>query len=172
MTTTTSQTTSIPKVQRALVFQGGGALGAYQAGVFKSLYEKIKRNQKLMMKNDVPLFDIIAGTSIGAINGAILVSYFLENKTWDGASERLESFWKHLSTPTPNISEALKLWKTEYEKGNPFSRLRRISKKILFSKRIFKIGCRKRIQAYTILQNKIINFVILKINGLYMITNH
>ena len=45
MTTTTSQTTSIPKVQRALVLQGGGALGAYQAGVFKSLYEKIKRNQ-------------------------------------------------------------------------------------------------------------------------------
>ncbi len=45
MTTATSQTTSIPKVQRALVFQGGGALGAYQAGVFKSLYEKIKRNQ-------------------------------------------------------------------------------------------------------------------------------
>jgi hypothetical protein len=25
--------------------RGGGALGAYQAGVFKSLYEKMKRNQ-------------------------------------------------------------------------------------------------------------------------------
>jgi predicted acylesterase/phospholipase RssA len=34
---------SVPKVQRALVLQGGGALGAYQAGVFKSLYEKMKR---------------------------------------------------------------------------------------------------------------------------------
>ena len=33
---------TIPKVQRALVLQGGGALGAYQAGVFKSLYEKMK----------------------------------------------------------------------------------------------------------------------------------
>jgi NTE family protein len=32
---------SIPQVQRALVLQGGGALGAYQAGVFKCLYEKI-----------------------------------------------------------------------------------------------------------------------------------
>ena len=118
MTATTSQTTSIPKVQRALVFQGGGALGAYQAGVFKSLYEKIKRNQT-DESNDIPLFDIIAGTSIGAINGAILVSYFLENKTWNGSAERLESFWKYLSTPTPKISEALKLWKAEYDKGNP-----------------------------------------------------
>jgi NTE family protein len=119
MTKTTSQTTSIPKVQRALVFQGGGALGAYQAGVFKSLYEKIKANQ-IDENNDIPLFDIIAGTSIGAINGAILVSYFLENKTWDESAERLESFWKYLSTPTPKISEALKPWEAEYEKGNHF----------------------------------------------------
>ncbi len=101
--TTTSNKSSIPKVQRALVLQGGGALGAYQAGVFKSLYEKIKRNQS-DDSNDVPLFDIVAGTSIGAINGAILVSYFLENKTWKGSAERLESFWKYLSvTYTKNI---------------------------------------------------------------------
>ena len=107
----------VPKVQRALILQGGGALGAYQAGVFKSLYEKIS-NQKNEDSNDVPLFDIIAGTSIGAINGAILVSYFLENKTWKGSAERLESFWEYLSVPTPQISEALKLWKVEHDKGN------------------------------------------------------
>ena len=41
----TSNKFSIPKVQRALVLQRGGALGAYQAGVFKILYEKIKSNQ-------------------------------------------------------------------------------------------------------------------------------
>jgi predicted acylesterase/phospholipase RssA len=41
---------SVPLVQRALVLQGGGALGAYQAGVFKSLYEKIKGNQFIIMK--------------------------------------------------------------------------------------------------------------------------
>jgi predicted acylesterase/phospholipase RssA len=109
----------IPRVQRALVLQGGGALGAYQVGVFKSLYEKIKGLQNVSNEKDVPLFEIIAGTSIGAINGAILVSYFVENKTWDGASEKLETFWKYLSTSTPNISEALKQWKVEYEKGNP-----------------------------------------------------
>jgi predicted acylesterase/phospholipase RssA len=70
--------------------QGGGAPGAYQAGAFKALYEKLR---KIIGSGDTdnnePLFDIIAGTSIGAINGAILVSYFLENRTWKGSAERL-----------------------------------------------------------------------------------
>jgi NTE family protein len=115
-----SSQNSIPKVQRALVLQGGGALGAYQAGVLKALYEKINRIQnENNLEKDVPLFDIVAGTSIGAINGAILVSHFLENKTWHGSSEKLESFWKYLSIPTPEISEVLKPWKAEHEKGNP-----------------------------------------------------
>src|ERR687885_892869 len=112
-------TTTIPKVQRALILQGGGALGAYQAGAFKSLYEKMKENQNNDGNDDhYHIFDIIAGTSIGAINGAILVSYFAENKRWEGSAERLESFWKYLSTPTPQISETSKQWKEEYEKGN------------------------------------------------------
>ena len=35
------------KKMRALVLQGGGALGAFQAGAFKALYEKItKRRQR------------------------------------------------------------------------------------------------------------------------------
>jgi predicted acylesterase/phospholipase RssA len=42
-----------------LALQGGGAPGAYQAGVFKSLYEKMKRNQN-DDGNDNHLFDIIA----------------------------------------------------------------------------------------------------------------
>ena len=113
----------VPKVQRALVLQGGGALGAYQAGAFKSLYENISRNQNEGNDNDdnnIPFFDIIAGTSIGAINGAILVSSFLENKTWKGSAEKLESFWKHLSTPTPpSISKELLLWKAASEYGVP-----------------------------------------------------
>jgi predicted acylesterase/phospholipase RssA len=102
-----------------LVLQGGGALGAYQAGAFRCLCEKLSEIQKDKIEKDIPLFDIIAGTSIGAINGAILVSYFTENKTWDGAPEQLEAFWKHLSTPTPNLSEDLKQWKIEHDKGDP-----------------------------------------------------
>jgi len=41
--------------------------------------------------------DIVAGTSIGAINSAILVSYVIENNTWEGSSERLTEFWEYLS---------------------------------------------------------------------------
>ena len=82
-----------PRIQRALLLQGGGALGAYQAGVFKALYEKIRNDEGRNGDNDnEPLFDIIAGTSIGAINAAILVGYFLENKTWKGSAKRLEVF--------------------------------------------------------------------------------
>ena len=99
--------------------QGGGALGAYQVGAFRCLFEKLSEIQKDKIEKDIPLFDIIAGTSIGAINGAILVSHFVENKTWDGASEKLEAFWKHLSTPTPNLSKELKRWKIEHDKGDP-----------------------------------------------------
>ena len=126
----------IPTVQRALVLQGGGAPGAYQAGAFKGLYEKLRK--MVVNDNDVPLFDIIAGTSIGAINGAILVSYFVENKTWDGASENLRHFGKYLSTPTPKYSRAVKaVEKRINEKGKSLSSIRRICTKILFNKRIY-----------------------------------
>jgi NTE family protein len=135
---------SIPPVQRALVLQGGGALGAYQAGVFKCLYEKIKGNKEDdNNEKDVPLFDIVAGTSIGAINGAILVSHFVENKTWEGASEKLEAFWKYLSTPTPNISEALKQWKVENEKGNPLIASEESARRYYSAREFSKSGVEK-----------------------------
>ena len=67
----------IKRVQRVLVLQGGGALGAYQAGVFKALYEKIKSEDQSKGRHGRPLFDIVAGTSIGAINAAVLISYAL-----------------------------------------------------------------------------------------------
>lgn len=65
-------------------------LGAYQAGAFRALYEKLEKERGNKDRgDDEPLFDIIAGTSIGAINAAILVSYVLENKTWRGSAKRL-----------------------------------------------------------------------------------
>jgi predicted acylesterase/phospholipase RssA len=42
-------------------------------------------------------FDIVAGTSIGAINAAVLVSYVVENHTYEGSAERLIDFWNYLS---------------------------------------------------------------------------
>lgn len=48
--------------RRALILQGGGALGAYAYGAIKALYER-------------PNFslDVVTGVSIGAINAAVLV---------------------------------------------------------------------------------------------------
>jgi NTE family protein len=85
----------VPDKQRALILQGGGALGAYEAGAFKELSEKIPEIDAENQEAGRPLFDIVAGTSIGAINAAILVSHFKEdnNRSWNSASEKLQDFW-------------------------------------------------------------------------------
>jgi NTE family protein len=91
--------------QRALVFQGGGSLGAYEAGVFHVLYHWIKKD----LADDENVFDIIAGTSIGAINASIIMNNFLDKKSekegassevlkfWEGSPEKLLRFWKEIS---------------------------------------------------------------------------
>jgi len=54
----------------------------------------------------------VSGTSIGAINSAILVSYVKENKTWEGSGERLVKFWEYLSTQSwvDDIPDFTKYW--------------------------------------------------------------
>jgi len=72
--------TKVPDGQRALVLQGGGSLGAYEAGAYQALYERISKTDR--EKGDgKPFLNIVAGTSIGAINAAIIVSYVVENGT-------------------------------------------------------------------------------------------
>jgi NTE family protein len=83
--------------QRALVFQGGGALGAYEAGTYQQIYRKVSREEDAGGR----LFDIIAGTSIGAINSSVLIGYYLKNNnTWAGSAEKLLEFWEGLMCPT------------------------------------------------------------------------
>jgi len=65
--------------QVVLVLQGGGAPGCYQAGVYQALHEA----------GIEP--DWVIGTSIGAINGAIIAG----NKVVDRL-ERLHEFWSSL----------------------------------------------------------------------------
>ncbi|YAF97255.1 MAG: patatin-like phospholipase family protein [Nodularia sp. CChRGM 3473] len=65
-----------------LVLTGGGAKGAYQAGALKYIAEI----------GLVP--HIIAGTSIGALNGAVLSSY----RPFPQAVEQLNQFWHQLAT--------------------------------------------------------------------------
>jgi NTE family protein len=88
----------IPNVNRALIFQGGGSLGAYEAGVYKAVNEDISEYFRTEGRGNEPIFHIVSGTSIGAINAALLVSYVKENRTWEGSDERLITFWEYLST--------------------------------------------------------------------------
>ena len=68
-----------PAGQVVLVLQGGGALGAYQAGVYQALGEA----------GIEP--DWVIGTSIGAINGAIIAGNPPELRL-----ERLQTFWSRI----------------------------------------------------------------------------
>ncbi len=80
----------------ALVLQGGGALGAYQAGVCEALAEA-----------DV-CPNWVAGISIGALNAAIIAG----NRPRDRV-ERLREFWDTISQPPPlpaSMVAALPVW--------------------------------------------------------------
>jgi NTE family protein len=89
----------IPKRQRALILQGGGALGAYEVGVFKAIYDKIVREEGEDNAKE-NLFDIVAGASIGAINAALLVNFFLKNRNWKDSPDKLQRFWNKLTAQT------------------------------------------------------------------------
>jgi NTE family protein len=64
----------------ALIFQGGGALGAYQAGVYEALHEQGVEP------------DWVTGVSIGAINAAIIAGNPRERRI-----ERLRQFWETIT---------------------------------------------------------------------------
>lgn len=73
---------SLPYKTVALVLQGGGALGAYQAGVYEGLAEAgIAPNW-------------VAGISIGALNTAIIAGNAPENRV-----DRLREFWDTICRP-------------------------------------------------------------------------
>lgn len=91
------ESTNIPVKERALVLQGGGSLGAYEAGAYKALYEWLSAKDEKEGKKQSTTFNIIAGTSIGAMNAAVLTSYVVENRTYEGSAERLIEFWEYLS---------------------------------------------------------------------------
>src|SRR5258706_775449 len=70
--------------QTVLVLQGGGALGAYQAGVYEGMAEQ----------GFAP--DWVTGVSIGAINGALIAGNPVEKRL-----ERLREFWNRVSSGLP-----------------------------------------------------------------------
>ena len=68
------------KQETVLVMQGGGSLGAYECGVYKTLE-----------RHGIE-FDIVAGTSIGAVNAAIIAG----NRD-ESSAKTLEQFWLSLA---------------------------------------------------------------------------
>jgi len=72
--------------ENVLVLQGGGSLGAFACGVMKAFASK---NIK---------FDIISGTSIGAVNGAIIAG-----ARSDRPHKALEDFWLELAESSLHI---------------------------------------------------------------------
>jgi predicted acylesterase/phospholipase RssA len=100
-----------PRKQRALILQGGGTLGAYEAGVLEILCKTLSEDDKKKNKKDGLLFDIVAGSSIGAMNGAVLVSNFLNTHSWEKAVEKLQKFWiDQLAVKDMDVSEISKPW--------------------------------------------------------------
>jgi len=67
--------------QDVLVLQGGGALGAYQAGAFEALFDSGRRTEW------------VAGVSIGAFNAALIAGNPPERRV-----ERLRAFWDLVSS--------------------------------------------------------------------------
>lgn len=86
--------------------------------MLKVLCEKLTEEEGEKRNEGELLFDIVAGTSIGAINGAILVSQFLKTQSWKRAVEKLEKFWvEQLSVRSLDIDELSKPWHDEWTKG-------------------------------------------------------
>ncbi len=85
---------AMPPGQIVLVLQGGGALGAYQVGVYQALHEA----------GIEP--DWVIGTSIGAINAALIVGNPPEQRL-----AKLSEFWDGVEWHQPlGVGAALPWW--------------------------------------------------------------
>jgi NTE family protein len=96
--------TRLPYDCVALVLQGGGALGAYQAGVFEGL-------------TDAGIeCDWAAGISIGAINAALIAGNEPAQRV-----DRLREFWNTVAAP-PVLPATAPWWANAADLGGPVAR--------------------------------------------------
>ncbi|VFJ13624.1 putative Patatin-like phospholipase [Candidatus Nitrosocosmicus franklandus] len=137
---------SIPTKQRALILQGGGALGYYEIGVLQSLCDHLFKRLSTqevrselhepqrgsVTENDVytdgnnkkyyeeQYFDIVAGVSIGAINAVFLVDYVLKNNgNWIDCANKLKSFWNNFEANTIADGPMFQIMWNNYRMFNP-----------------------------------------------------
>ncbi|MGB7960115.1 MAG: patatin-like phospholipase family protein [Nitrososphaeraceae archaeon] len=121
-------TVIVKMIHRALVLQGGGSLGAYEVGVYKALCEQLTEQDKNNnVRHNRPLFDIVAGTSIGAVNAALIVHSIKQGNiskdnddknlegipedVWKKSVRELERFWDEITFPISVFeNQAFQMW--------------------------------------------------------------
>ncbi len=84
-------------LENVLIMQGGGSLGSFACGVFKAL---VKQNVRI---------DIVAGTSIGAVNASIIAG----SKS-DHPEKDLEDFWTEIAESNEQIIPDLYMYDWDY----------------------------------------------------------
>jgi NTE family protein len=89
-------------VRKALILPGAGARGAYQVGVLKAVAE--------LLPEDAPCpFNILSGTSAGAINAAVLAS---RAGRFAGAVREMEQVWSGFEASQVYRTDALSMMKS------------------------------------------------------------
>lgn len=113
--------------RNALVLSGGGARGAYEAGVLRFLFEELPKDL-----GETPRFDIVTGTSVGAIHACYVAA---TAHLTDERGEALRSIWESLDarslfgSPLRELaripSTILSLWRgqTRFDQSEPPERL-------------------------------------------------
>ncbi|HEX5339264.1 MAG TPA: patatin-like phospholipase family protein [Gammaproteobacteria bacterium] len=91
-----------PRARVGLVLPGGGARAAYQAGVLKAIAE-------LLPPDHPNPFPVIAGTSAGAINAALIASHA---QHFHAGVEHLAGVWENISTDRVFRTDSLTIIKT------------------------------------------------------------
>lgn len=113
---------------KAIVLSGGGSKGSYQIGVWKAL-------KKLHIK-----YDIVTGTSVGALNGALFVqnNYFKSIRLWKKINMEL-LFGKGVKTPN-KLRDLISIYGNNFIKngGMDVKILESVIAKYLNKKRFYK----------------------------------
>lgn len=113
---------------KAVVLSGGGSKGSYQIGVWKAL-------RKLHIK-----YDIVTGTSVGALNGALMVqnSYHKAIKLWKKINMQL--LFGDEATTSKNKKDVLNMYRDNFIKhgGMNVNNLENIITKYLDEKNFYK----------------------------------
>ena len=86
---TSSSSGNNEAIENVLILQGGGSLGAFGCGVFKALSQKEVK------------IDIVAGTSIGGVNAAIIAG----SKNEKQPEQLLEQFWLELANNYTKLNQ-------------------------------------------------------------------